>query len=411
MIAEFDKKKLAQSAFELAQIIIDECGPRISGDDSTIKASYLIEEDFQQFADFTERQNFDVFPKSFLGWQKILVFFYVISVLALWFNFSLISVILTTLGLLIVIIQFFYYIPLLDRFYRKKEGYNIIGTVEPVSNVKQQVIVSGHHDSAFIFKFLTKKPKLYSFRIFGIFGFIIIIIILSWLIFILELILGPLILFSRILAGICSFGAIFVIQLFFYAGNKGTPGAGDNLISVTTASQIGQFFSNRKKNGTGLNHTRVIIVSFDSEESGLRGARAYCKKYENTLTSIPSFNINLECLYNLHEMFFLTTDINGTVKLSLNLAKKMSNVAKSLGYSSKIKPIVFLTGGTDAAEFAKINVEATTLIGMGWGNSDRESVYHTEKDLLEYVDHKLVEASLEIVANFIMEKDLEASVE
>jgi Zn-dependent M28 family amino/carboxypeptidase len=211
--------------------------------------------------------------------------------------------------------------------------------------------------------------------------------------------------FKLILQVILSIGLIFIIPMWFFRGNQGTPGAGDNLISSCIAYQIGYKFISQQEYANSLNHTRLILASWDGEEAGLRGARAYCKKHKKELQSIPTKVINLDCIYNLKEMFLLTTDVNGTIQLSKNLAQKLSNVAKSLGYNLPIKPIAFLTGGTDAGEFGRINVPTTSLIAMKWSNSVHNPVYHTPNDTLDKIDPKIVQVILNILLEFILHED------
>ena len=98
----------------------------------------------------------------------------------------------------------------------------------------------------------------------------------------------------------------------------------------------------------------------------------------------------IKCLYNVDELFFLTSDVNGTVKLSAELAGQCSRLLAGRGRDVPAKPIAFLTGGTDAGELARGGAQATTLIGMPWGNTQRSSVYHTPRDVLAAVSAETV---------------------
>ena len=212
-------------------------------------------------------------------------------------------------------------------------------------------------------------------------------------------------LYTTILAGLASAGALIVLQLWFFASKKATPGAGDNLVASVMALESLREIANNKKEGKGLKHTRVIAISFDAEEEGLRGAYAYAKKHKSELQSIPTSMYNIDCPYFLENLFFLTTDINGSVKLSDDLAEKCRITAENLGYKTEVKPIEFLTGGTDAAELAKIGVAATTMLAMPWGNSERASYYHTPEDTIDHVEKEVVRAGLEIFFNVIFKED------
>ena len=150
-----------------------------------------------------------------------------------------------------------------------------------------------------------------------------------------------------------------------------------------------------------MENTRIIIASFDAEEEGLRGARAFSKLHEKELKKLPTYLLNTDCAYNLDDLFFLTSDINGTVKLDEDLANTLVDISKENGYKAVSKPIAFLTGGTDAGELAKIGVKSTTLIGMPWSNETRSSVYHTENDTLEHVQKEIIDAAITIFIQFI----------
>jgi putative aminopeptidase FrvX len=104
-------------------------------------------------------------------------------------------------------------------------------------------------------------------------------------------------------------------------------------------------------------------------------------------------------------LFFLTSDINGSVALSTELAEELVAVAKTKGYPATHQPIAFLTGGTDAGELAKKGVKATTLIGMPWSNNSRSSVYHTPNDTVDKIEPAIVEATLDIFTTYITESD------
>ena len=76
-----------------------------------------------------------------------------------------------------------------------------------------------------------------------------------------------------------------------------------------------------------------------------------------------------------------------------------------MGYDAFSQPIAFLTGGTDAAEAAKIGVEAVTLMAMPWGNKERAAVYHTPDDVPSAIDPVAVEETLSIAIRFIEKVD------
>ena len=401
----------ANDVLQFTGEIINKFGPRLAGDPSTKKAANLLKDEFGKYCDSTELQEFDVHPKAFLGWIKLLTIIFTIGIILLWFDQALITAIGITIGLIIMIMEFFFYYEFVDFLWKKKKGYNVIGKIEPKNEVKQQIIISGHIDSAFIFNFFIHQPKLYAIKIIGGIGFFVLMFIGSWVWVIIEAITGtpPATWYSLTVKILMTVSIILVGQLYFFASNKGTPGAGDNLVSVCIADKVGKKFSEQKKNGKGLENTRLIIAGWDGEECGLRGARAYVKKNLEEMKAIPTYNFNMDCPYLLKDLFFLTSDINCSVKLSENMAKECKEISEKLGYPAEMKPIEFLTGGTDAGEFGKFGIEATCLVAMPWGGNDRYDAYHTPKDVVSAIEPEVVEATLKIACEYISKKDKEVS--
>ena len=362
---------MTDNVFAYTEKLINKFGPRKAGSKASQDCAEELYREMNSFADKASIEDFGVHAGAFLGWIRILVLFYAVGTVLLWLNLPWITAILLFVGILIMTFEFFLYKHSIDFLYPRKTGKNVIASVEPEGEVKQQIIISGHHDSARIFNFYIHQPKLYALRVIGGIGILATVFLLSALISLIEL---PQ-LYTTILAGLASAGALIVLQLWFFASKKATPGAGDNLVASIMALESLREIAKNKKEGKGLKHTRVIAISFDAEEEGLRGAYAYAKKHANELTALPTYLYNIDCPYFLDDLFFLTTDINGSVKLSDDLAETCRATSERLGYKAEVKPIEFLTGGTDAAELAKVGVEATTMLAMPWGNRARASYY------------------------------------
>ena len=391
-----DFDKITGSVFERTQKLIDKFGPREAGSKSCQNCAEEIFNDLKGFADSAKKQEFDVHTGAFLGWIRILVVLYAISVAMLWLNMPLVSGILLLSGILIMVFQFFLYKHFIDFLFPKKTGVNVWGAVEPEGEVKRQVIISGHHDSARVFNFFIHQPKLYALRVTGGIGILIFICVLSFVFALLPI--G-----SVIPAVLASLGAVIVLQLWFFYSSKSTPGAGDNLIASMMAVEALRSIKSASK----LKHTRVIAASFDAEEEGLRGAYAFAKANAKMLKEVPTYLYNIDCPYYLKDMFFLTSDINASVQLSEEFAKKCGEAADSLGYKVQVKPITFLTGGTDAGELAKYGVQATTMMAMPWDNTERAAVYHTMNDTCDAVERHAVKAGLEVFFEVVKAMDSE----
>ncbi len=399
------KQAVAAVLRETAEII-NAGGPRLTGTEASAKAADRLRESLDGFCDSTTLEPFSVHPGAFLGWIRILVLLYVASLTLLWVGMPGIAALLTTAGVVIMVLQFFLYRAVLDPFYPKRRASNVSGTIEPVGEARQQILVTGHHDSARIFNFFIHQPSWYPIRVMGGIGSVGVMLLTAWLAYTTGTGSSParpvwLITVYALLTAALS----VVLQLWFFAAAGGTPGAGDNLTASCAAVEVGRWAAGLKAEGAGLNHTRVIIISFDAEEAGLRGARSYARSHRRELLALPTWNINADCLYDAESLFFLTSDVNGSVRLSEKLAGDLAEISREGGFQTDTRPIAFLTGGTDAAELARIGAHATTMMGMPWGNSSRSSVYHTPKDTIDAVDSRAVEAFLLTASTFIARMD------
>lgn len=399
--------RIARQALERTVALIDRFGSRLVGSDACRHTADALHAELANYADKAVKESFWLHPGAFLGWIRILVVLYPVSLVFLWMDLPLISLLLTSAGILVMVLEFFLYKEIIDPIYPKVEGVNVYGTIEPEGEVRHTFLFSGHHDSARVFNFFTNKPSLYIFRIgFGL-GLYFVQLAVALARTVGAMIEGSLFsvsippVFYLIAVIILTLGFPLVAHLWFFASKEGTPGAGDNLIASSMALELARYLSLQKQNGHPLKHTRVIVASFDGEEAGLRGSRAFFTKHAPDFAGQSVWNFNVDCPYDAKDLFFLTSDINGSVKLSQRMATECVNISHSMGYDAFSQPIAFLTGGTDAAEAAKVGVEAVTLMAMPWGNKGRNSVYHTPNDLPDAIDVLAVEETLSIAIKFI----------
>tara|TARA_B100000497_G_scaffold115438_1_gene138971 strand:- start:25 stop:1257 length:1233 start_codon:yes stop_codon:yes gene_type:complete len=396
------------SAMNLTDFVSSKWSSRLVGSKSCLECADYLKEQLSSFCDNVEQQDFFVRPGSFLGYIRINIVLYFLSLISLLFENVGLAVVLSSLSVLITVLQFFFYKEFVDFLFQKKIGKNVFGSIKPKGEVKQHIIISAHHDSAHIFNFLEKDPLSFNSKVrLGLLSMVF-MFVNSWILFTLRSIGFQNHLILWVISGILIILSFFVIRLwFFYDSHNGTPGAGDNMICVGIAIEIGKFFSSSKFEDKALKHTKLTIASWDAEECGLRGARAFCKANKQDLQKIKTYNFNLECMYDHTELNFLTSDLNNFVPLSKDMAVEGVTIANELGYDVGTKIFPLLAGGTDAAEFAKIGIEATTLAAMSWTKRDQNSAYHTTRDTIEAVDQEAVKRTIDIGIAYVLKKDNE----
>ncbi len=396
-------------AFVFTDEVVENFPGRVAGSEAVHKAGLRISEEFAKYCDAgtVKVERFDIHPWSFLKYIPGLVVLYFACVALLLFAPALAWLAFAglALGLFVFYGQFVRYWHLLDPLFPRRQAYNVYGSIEPSGEVKQQVVVSAHHDAAYVFHLLHRVPKYYALLING--G--ILFLVLGFLV---SLVATVLLVFNILLpqwaAIALMIGGIFVLPLAFFTTGQVVPGAGDNMIAVAIASEIGGLFGNIKKSGgNALKHTRLIIASFDAEEAGLRGARAFIRAHREELLKTKTYVLNLDTLYKLKALSFLDKDLNSTVKLSHQLAQDCVDIAKDLGYPAIIGAMSFGGGSTDAAAFGEAGIEATNLAAMSFDlkDYDRGWVYHTPNDVSKHIEPEAVEAALKIIREYILKKD------
>ena len=401
----------AKRAIELVSGIIGDFGPRLAGSAACGKAAGTLLGKVSDLADRSAIETFPVHPAAFLDFIKVLVVIYVLAALGL-AAAPVVSAALSTLGLCILVFGFLLYREVLDPFFPGVEGRNVVGVLEPSGEIRRQLIVSGHHDSARIFNFYLDQPELYSRRIYSGIGSVVVLWLASVAV---ALVSGlalrtPLFGFDplRAFSALAFMAALpLVLPLWKFASEEGTPGAGDNLAASAIALEILAEFRSRRDAGKGLEHTRLVFASFDAEEAGLRGARAFSARRKAEFAGLPSYGYNMDCIYSLPDLRILSSDLNGSVRLDADSAARLAGLAAGEGLPANIQPIAFLTGGTDAAELAKAGVRQASLIAMKWGNDLRSSAYHTPRDTIDSVDPKAVEALIRLGIRFVESLDSE----
>lgn len=396
-----------QSAMDYTEKITTRWNPRISGTQNCLDAAQDIHKTMNDFCDRSEIHEFSVHPQAFFGFIRVLVVLFFVTLSFLFMQIYSVAFLFSLLSLSVLVLQFFLYKEMLDPFYPKKVGRNIVGIIEPVQEVQKQIVISGHHDSAYVANFMGKNSAWFFPLVGGGVGITIGLVFVSTALFFAYYLGYNIRWLSQIFAYVFLVLSVGVIPLWFFHSKKGSPGAADNMIASAIAMEVGKHYRQEKKEGKGLKHTRLVIASWDAEEAGLRGSRAFIRDYASLLQEAKTYHFNLECLFNVEHFGFTMNDLNSFVKLSHNMVDECIQISHQLGFQAKKIYFPFMGGGTDAAEFAKAGIEATTLASMAFNVEGEESFYHTIHDDIDAVDSQAVEQSIAVAIEYIRRKDLQ----
>lgn len=400
----------ALATLRLTQSLLERHGPRIAGTRQCLNAADQIAEMLRVHCEKVVEERFEMHPGSFWNIGKVMAGSYLLSVVFLLVGgfFVYLAFLSAAFGLTYGTVLYVFNGSVFDKWFATTEGCNVSGVIEPSGEVRQQIILSGHHDSPYVLSFLLGWKKMARLRVFLAVLVYTAVVVVAVVAAVREGMGAGDPVPVGIIGAEAVLGLVFVAPLYTVISRLQSPGAGDNLNSTAMAITAAVHFNLRKKRGTPLKHTRIMVLSTDGEEVGMRGAADYARRHKEELTATPTYVFNMDSIYSLKDLTLLTRDRNGTSRLSESMARECHRIAASLGYTPAIKPMPAGGGGTDASAFAEIGIESTSVIGISALHIGEETVYHTPQDTIEHIEPEAVEAVLDVAINYIMLKDRES---
>lgn len=368
----------AQYALDIVKTICTKVGPGLPGTPQERERAGIIKNELEAHlgAGNVFVEEFTFAPGAFLGVYPLSALFMLMAALL---NISMgrftgifpwvtstAALAFSIISVFLLIFEFILGFELIDPFFKKRQSVNVIGALRKpgTKNVKRLLILSGHHDSALENTWL--RFLGYGFMPASATMFIGFITMLAMnIIQLAGVITGN--------AGIVRDGTLgwillvypvvpsIIYLMFFNMGRKngGTvPGAADNLSASALAVAMGRFLV---KNPAYIPaDTEIRLISFGSEEAGVRGSRRYVERHLDELKRLEARLLNFETVAH-PEIAILTSDSNGTVKNSPEMVNSVIAAAECAGVPYKVKS-AFLGVGGDAGPFSQAGLKAATLL-------------------------------------------------
>ncbi len=377
--------------------LIRRFGPRLPGSAASHATAEAIRDSLALSCGAARLEPFRVHPGSFYSYTKILPVSYFLAIASLFFPpvFAVIAAFALTAGMLVMLCQFAFYVHVPDFLFPRRTGWNVSAVIEPEGPAQRELILSGHHDSAPVARIFDGPfARFYVLAIFLPYAFF-----LFALAVVVARLAGafappPAWVFALLAAGLPATVGYFLLV----ATRRGSPGAGDNLVSSVMVARLARDLAGDRSR---LKGTRLRIVSFDAEEAGLRGAAAWFRVHAAELLQLPCHHLNFDSLYNLRDLQCLVSDVNGTVPLSRSMADELVQSAAAEGLQMRPFGMIFGAGGTDAAESARRGIEAATIIAMPTELVRPDLVYHTARDTVEHIEPSVIEACMRITFRYL----------
>lgn len=323
-------------------------------------------------------ESFKENPGSFFGWIYFTITFALISI-PLFFVFPLASVLLVTVGFIIMFLQFGLYKKVVDKFFPEKTGHNVTAIKSCTGEVKRRIIFNGHPDACW------EWPVNYRFGgvAFELHAVICVLGALYYLV--LSLI--------RVIQGGIGFGMVDTSSNLFKAALIGlvfvpfmlglyklwdkkriVDGANDNLSGCYMGIAILKALQDE---GITFENTEVGVIISGSEEAGLRGSKAWCEAHKGEFDDVPTFIYSYDTIHDPKYLMTNYRDLNATVKTDKDVSDLFMEAAKELDIPCQKGMVPPLGGATDSAAFAQAGMRSTGITGL---NHALEDYYHTRRD-------------------------------
>lgn len=371
-------------------------GPRPTGSEAEKNAQEYMMNDLNNFCDEVTREEFKVSDKAFMSWIKIGVVIATISIILFTLGFYAVSLALFVAILFMIALEFGFYKPVLDVFFKKKTAGNVYGVIKSKEETKKRIILCAHTDSAYEWKYTYKSGrKGVAFNIYGAAASLLMSVAICIYAIVAESAFSGIVWLSdnlilKILTVAIYLTLIIYIFNFSFINYKlPVTGAIDNLSGVFISSAVAKYL---KDNDVRFENTEVCVLLTGAEEAGLRGSKSFVKNHpELNDENVKTVVVGIDTICELEFMKVYSKDMNGFTKNDESVAKLIQEGAKNAGFEVPTGTIEL--GATDAAAFSQKGISAATFVAM---NPEPSRYYHTRLDTVEMIKPQAIDAGVKI---------------
>lgn len=386
-------------ALKSTKIVAKNFGPRPAGSEADAKAREYLKGDTAKFCDEMKEESFRCSDKAFMSWVSVGSVMLVVSAVLFIFGLQAISLAVTLLNVFFIVCEFFFYKPVMDIFFKKKETGNIVGVRKASGETKRRIIFCGHTDSAYewTYTYHGGRPFVALAIVLAVIS-VVVSVAGNVVAIIYNGAINPSIVFMDDNIVVTVFAIVmlalipaYVYTFFFCNYKRPVVGAIDNLTGCFTSLAVVKFLFD---NDIRFENTEVQVLLTGGEEAGTRGAQAYAKAHKAELTdkNIETVFVGVDTIHDFDFMNVISKDMNGFVKNDDRVVNLIKNGAAIAGYDNVSSGPLSL-GSTDAAPFSKAGVPSATFVAM---DPTPARYYHTRLDNEEILDPKSMEAAVKI---------------
>lgn len=389
----------AQAQLRFIQKVIDATGPRLPGSQEERAGAEIIAEELERAAGAPAVvETFDVHPHASIAFIPVLGYIGLFAGIPLTFVAPGVALALSALLVAFTYIQVFRYRGWFDSLFPKRQSQNVYAVMEPASGqVDYTLIVSGHNDSAYFFKYFYTGHAAPRMVLAIASAFLIVPVALLRVLQEMGLITwaGE---WTLVVAVLLAPGFYFASQFVSWNRAKASPGAADNLSGVASAVFVADHFRSHPEQAP--KNCRIIAMGFGAEEAGLKGSIAFVKKHRDDLLAGDVWMLNVDNVSDYDHFHVIDGDVWQQTRHDEDFCRMAEEAMRAAGveYTRMMNPI----GGTDCAPFVRAGKRTTLLNAQDPGPSNR---YHTFLDTTENIEERALTKHNEIMLDLIARVD------
>ena len=403
MLTDAQIAECARYVMDRAKHVIESYGPRPPGSEAERKTQELVKADLEACCDGpVSIEEFQIAQKAFFSMQSISGALTLAAVGLYWVH-PIWTFVLAVLSAVVMYNQLLRYHLFLDPFFPKKPSHNVAGRVSPRGKVERRIILNGHPDAAYEWRFNFLAPKWFpAIVLYTLLG--LIVLLGGSLIAAIALVLAPVASTWFVYAigiVVLLFAPAGVIGILFNNFDVVAGGANDNLSGTFVATGILRAL---RENGIQLERTELMAVITGSEEAGLRGAKEWARRHKKDCDDVETIVISLETFGDLPYLAIYERDMNSTVTLDRDTCDLLKRAAQSTGHELPFSSVHL--GSSDAAAFTQAGFKAAMLGGM---DPHPAHYYHNRRDSWEIMSEPCMKAAIEVLIKAIELYDSESA--
>ncbi len=377
--------------------ILKEIGPRPAGSDAEFRAGAIIAEEMKKRGAAITTQDVPVAPGMIAGIFNLMIGVYFVAVI-LYFFLPVASALLVAALLVIFVLSRKIGNAAVDWLLTKTTTRNIIGSYDPAGKPQRTLIFSGHHDSPNMMPLFEIKTKRYVHIIENSVVAGLALMIPAGILR--SILSGPVI---RRPFGLAWYDVIFAISLlglvlglYFRARmltRERNLGANDNLSAVSVLVGLADYLKNEPPK-----KTRVMLVSFGSEEPLMYGSWGFAKGYPDLIKD--ALNVNMETV-GAGRLAIIEKEKMYMLPYTPEAIDLIGRAGRRAGID--LPKIAITYGGTDSYSIIKGGGKSACLFGMD--ETELFSLWHSPLDNPGNIKEDNLQAALRICIEVIKEAE------